>query len=72
MDIVAINVRKILESRGLKQKAVATKAGYTANEISGLLTGRRSIRTSDVVRIARALCVTPNELYGFSDTSGDN
>lgn len=67
MCIVASNVRKILDTRGLKQKVVAQKAGYTEQQFSNLLCGRKVIETKDVVRISIALDVTPNDLYGFSE-----
>jgi len=66
MYIVAENVRKILDTRGLKQKAVAEKAGYTEQQFSNLLCGRKRIETEDIMRLCQALNVLPNELYGFS------
>ena len=69
MCIVATNVRKILDARGLKQKVVAQKAGYTEQQFSNLLCGRKTIETQDVIKISVALDVTPNELYGFSETA---
>lgn len=67
MCVVAENTRKIINEKGLKQKAVAEKAGYTERVFSDLLCGRRRIETDDVIRITKALNVLPNELYGFSD-----
>lgn len=65
MCIVAENTRKILNERGLKHKAVAEKAGYTEGQFSNILCGRKNIETSDVLRISKALNITPNELYGI-------
>lgn len=66
MCVVATNVRKILDTRGLKQKAVAKRAGYTEQQFSNLLCGRKTIETADVMKLCRALDVMPNELYGFT------
>lgn len=65
MCIVAKNVRRILSERGLKHKVIAEKAGYTEGQFSNILCGRKNIDTSDVLRISKALAVTPNVLYGF-------
>lgn len=65
MCVVADNIRKIIEDRGLKQKAVAEKAGYTEQQFSNLLCGRKTIETEDVVKITKALDVLPNDLYGI-------
>lgn len=69
MCVVAENIRKIICERGLKQKAVAEKAGYTERTFSDLLCGRKRIDTDDVIRIIRALHVLPNDLYGITSES---
>lgn len=38
-------------------------AGYDARRFSSLLRGKRSMTDEDVQAIARALSVTPNELF---------
>ncbi|MBR1392662.1 MAG: helix-turn-helix transcriptional regulator [Ruminococcus sp.] len=68
MCIVAENTRRIIEERGLKQKAVAEKAGYTETQFSNLLCGRKVISTEDVIKITKALGVLPNELYGITSS----
>jgi len=65
---VADNIAKIIYNSGLKQLAVAKKAGYGAQEFSDMLNGRRLIKPRDIEVIARALSVTPNELYGITST----
>lgn len=61
---IAENTRKIIESRGLKQRAVAQKAGFSAQQFSALLNNRKVIKDVDVIAIANALDVTPNDLFG--------
>ena len=63
MSTIANNVRRIIRQRGLKQCAVAAMAGYDARRFSSLLRGKRSMTDEDVHAIARALSVTPNELF---------
>lgn len=57
--------RKIIQDKGLKQKSVAIKAGYTDQQFSNLLNGRKIFSAYDVLRIAAALEVTPNDLFGI-------
>lgn len=37
------NTRRIIEERGLKQRAVAEKAGFTSKQFSALMNHRRTI-----------------------------
>lgn len=60
---IAGNIRHILESKGYKQKAIAARAGYTAQTFSAILCGRKCIYDYDVARIAKALGVSPNDLF---------
>lgn len=65
MCVVAENIRKIMAEKGFKQKAIAQKAGYTEQQFSNLLCGRKTIEADDVIRITAALGVYPNDLYGI-------
>lgn len=65
---VADCVTKILVAKGVKQKAVAARAGYTDQALSDMLNGRKLMKPSDIARLARALDSTPNELFGIADT----
>lgn len=69
MSVVANNTRAFLQNLGLKQKAVAKKAGYTENQFSALLCGRKKMCSEDVIKIANALGITPNDLYGIETKS---
>lgn len=66
----ATNVKKIIESRGLKQSYIAEKVGLNPKTFNALLNGRKTFDVSFVVPICRALDITPNQLLGFetSDT----
>lgn len=59
-------IKRIIDSKGLKQKSVAIKAGYTEQQFSNLLNGRKIFSAYDVLRIANALDVMPNDLFGLS------
>ena len=54
-----------MEQKCLKQGAIAKKADYDGKVFSNMLNGRKIITDLDVIRIANALEVEPNELYGI-------
>lgn len=62
-SVTADNIKRIIARRGLKQKAVAERAGFSIQQFSALLNHRKVIKDVDVAAIARALEVTPNELF---------
>lgn len=71
MSIIAENTRNIIKEKGLKNKAVAERAGYTEQKFSRILNGQNGqkiIESKDILRIANALDVTPNDLFGIKST----
>jgi len=63
---IADNTKRIIKERGLKNRAVAQKAGFYEQQFSSILNKRRVVRDIDVIAIAQALDVTPNELFARS------
>ena len=61
------NTRRIIARRGYKDKAIAEKIGVSANQFSSMMNNRKIITADDVMAIANALEVTPNELFGIGD-----
>jgi hypothetical protein len=55
----------IIAQKGLKNLYVAESAGYTPQELSDMLNGRRLIKACDIPRIAKALGVEINYLFGI-------
>jgi transcriptional regulator with XRE-family HTH domain len=65
-SIVADNVKQHIQSKGLKQSALAQKAGFTAQELNDMLNGRRLMRAVDIANIIDALDgVDANALFGM-------
>lgn len=64
------NVSVIINKKGLKQVYVAGKAGYTAQELNDMLNGRRLIKICDILKIADALGVDANYLFGIEKGEG--
>ena len=60
---VAETVAALIKEEGFKQYVIAKRAGYSIQMLSDMLHGRRLIKAHDVPRLARALNVTPNDLY---------
>ena len=56
------SIERIIAMKGLKKYAVASMANIEKNAFSDMLNGRRVIKLYEMMRIARALGVTPNEL----------
>ena len=54
-SIVANRVRQIIKEKGLKQTAIAEKAGSSTQEFSDMLNGRRLMRAVDIASIISAL-----------------
>lgn len=69
MSIVATNTRRILDERCIKQSQFAERYGFGVKELSALLTGRRPIRETHIIRLSNALGVQPSELFVGMDTA---
>ena len=63
------NIVRIINEKGLKQLAVAKAAGYSQQQFSDMLNGRKIIKPCDALAIAEALNVTMNDLYGTGTES---
>lgn len=62
-DPIAAAVRVLITDRGFLQKAVAKKAGYSTQQFSDMLNGRKTIKATDVIPISKALGVSIQEIY---------
>lgn len=61
--ILPSNILRIINEKGLKQGAVAGRAGYSKQQFSDMVNVRKVIKPCDVLMIANALEVTPGELF---------
>lgn len=57
------NVKRIMKEKGIKQKKVAELIGMTQMQYSDLMCGRKTFTAEYVPLIAKALEVTPNDLF---------
>lgn len=60
---VAVNIKKILKEKGLIQKSVAQRAGFSEKQFCAMLNGRKLILANYLPSIAQAMGVTPNDLF---------
>ena len=56
-------IKVIIAKKGVKNIYVAEKSGFTSQELSDMLNGRKIIKPCDALAIANALEVTMDELY---------
>ncbi len=63
MYYVRKSIKRIINEKGYKQKFIAKKAGYSENTMSNIINNRKKINEDDILKIAAALEVTPNELF---------
>lgn len=68
-SVVPKNIERIIKEKGIKQYAVANKAGYTKQQFNDMLNGRKIIKAIDILAIAKALEVSPNDLYGIKENA---
>lgn len=56
-------INRLIEEKGLKQKAVAERSGFTPQGFCDIMNGRKLIKACDIAAIATALGVEPNDLF---------
>jgi transcriptional regulator with XRE-family HTH domain len=61
----AAGLRVIIAEKGLKNLYVAEKAGFTAQELSDMLNGRRLIKACDIPKFAKVLNVKLDDIYAI-------
>ena len=62
-SVMPDNIARIIAEKGLKQCAVAKRAGFSNQQFNDMLNGRKIIKPCDALAISEALGVTMNELY---------
>lgn len=60
-------ISRLIDERGMKQKAVAERSGMTEQQLTAILNGRKLLTPIDIAAIAKALDVEPNDLFDETD-----
>ncbi len=56
-------LKKYVEEKGMKQRALAEKTGFSDNQVSQTLNGKRSISADELEVYCNALNISPNDIY---------
>ena len=62
-DIIILNIRRMLDERGIRQTKVAEKLSVSKYAFNNMLSGRRIIRAEYIPIIAQALGCTCNDIF---------
>lgn len=62
-SLVAKNTKRIIKEKGLLQYAVAERLKMRPKTFNNMLNDRKIITDVDIINIANALNVEPNELF---------
>ncbi len=65
MSVVAANIKKYINEKGFKQKAIAEKIQMSERNFSAMLNGRKNVDCTYIVPICIALDVSPNDLFDY-------
>ncbi len=61
--VLIVNINRIIWHKGLKKGAVAKDSGFSPQQFSDMLNGRKVIRAEYIPAIAHALSASIDDLY---------
>ena len=67
----AAGLKIIIDKKGLKNNRIAADAGFTAQELSDMLNGRKLIKACDIAKLTDVLGVTANDIFSAGLEGGE-
>ena len=67
-SVVPAQLKKLIDQKGLKQAAIARRAGFSAQELNDMLNGRRIMRAADIaslIDVVKDFGADANYLFGI-------
>ncbi len=64
-NYIALGIKRVMAEKGMYQKYVAEKAGFSEQQLSDMLNGRKIIRAEYIPQISKALEVNVAELFAM-------
>jgi len=61
--MLPINIACAIKVRGMKNSAVAERAGFSAQQFSDMLNGRKIIKPCDILAISDAIGISVGDLF---------
>lgn len=60
--VISRNLKNLRESKGIDQVELARRAGMSVTQYNPYETGKKEPKASQIIRLAEALGVTPNDI----------
>lgn len=67
----ATGLKNTIAAKGFKNNHVAANAGFTAQELSDMLNGRKLIKACDIAKLTDVLGVTANDIFSGGLEGGE-
>lgn len=68
--MLPVNIACAIKARGMKNNVVADRAGFTAQQFSDMLNGRKIIKPCDILAISNAIGVDIGDLFANTVSEG--
>lgn len=71
MSLFGRNLKKMLETKGMQQKELVLLSGVGRTQISNYINNKNEVTENNLIKICKALQISPNELLDWKDNEID-